>query len=149
GMLQNTGGVVQRAITSQRASSGKAIELSFRPLIPLILAGSALMYNQGQEMQKPGGGERNAWLTLLAESSLGTFILEKTSGVYPLLGIGLGAYRAGQQPNALTQIQAVVKTAIHLAMGYVGVNVFKGMSEMERQMDDLSLYRVLRDQDGV
>jgi hypothetical protein len=144
--IQNAGGILQRAIATQATNSGKAVALSIRPLIPMIVAGSALLYHQGTEANKPGGGERNAWWNILLESSLAYLVLRHTSGVYPLFGIGLAAYRAGQQPNALEQVKAVVNTALTMFLGYVGVQFMGGMSKMADQMDDQAIYRALRDQ---
>jgi hypothetical protein len=141
------GGMAQRFITAESSNTNKIVALSFKPLIPMIIAGSALIYNQGHESTKPGGGEPNAWMRILAESGLAYAVLENTSGIYPLFGIGLAAYRAGKESNALDQVKAVINTAITLFMGSVGVTFFKGMSRMAEHMDDQSIFRMLHDQD--
>lgn len=144
------GGMVQRAkLMGTTPSSNKALALDFRPLLPMIIAGSALLYNQGQEANKPGGGEGNAWLRLLTESGLAYLLLENTTGVYPLLGVGLAAYRAGQQTTALDQIKAVINTAATMFLGSLGVTFFKGMSNTASQMDDEAILRRLHDRTAL
>lgn len=126
------------------AASNKAVELSFRPLLPLILAGSGLLYNQGRENTSKHGGDSNAWLKMLMESGLAYAVLTTTRGVYPLFGLALAAYRSGQKPNALEQIKATVNTAVTLFMGYLGVNFFKGISEADTRFDNEMIYKTLK-----
>jgi hypothetical protein len=141
--IQNAGGMLQRAMATQVNSGSKAVTLSIRPLIPMIIAGSALLYHQGNEVNKPGGGERAAWWKILLESALAYTVLANTSGVYPLFGIGLAAYRAGQKPNALEQVKAVVNTAITMLLGYIGVQFMGGMNKMAVEMEDRAIYSVV------
>jgi hypothetical protein len=147
--VSRLGGMAQQFITAESANTNKIVALSLKPLIPMIIAGSALVYNQGHESTKPGGGEPGAWMRILAESGLAYAVLENTSGIYPLFGIGLAAYRAGKQSNAMDQVKAVINTAMTLFMGSVGVTFFKGMSNMAAQMDDHRIFRLLHDQNAA
>jgi hypothetical protein len=135
---------LQRIIRGQVApASTKAIEISFRPLLPLILVGSGLLYNQGRETLKGPGSENSAWLRVMGESSLAYLVLANTTGLYPLFGIALAAYRAGKEQSALGQVKALVNTAVTLSMGYAGVKLFKLMSDVDSQIDNEILLKAL------
>ncbi|WP_373533578.1 hypothetical protein [Vampirovibrio sp.] len=139
---------IQRIIRGQPTpATAKAIELSFRPLLPLILAGSGLLYNQGREKMKGPGEENNAWLRVLGESSVAYLVLANTSGLYPLFGIALAAYRAGKEQNGLGQVKALVNTAVTLSMGYAGVNLFKMMAKVDGRIDDEMLLKAMSAKD--
>lgn len=139
---------LQRIIRGQPTpASAKAIELSFRPLLPLILAGSGLLYNQGRETLKGPQSENNAWLRVLGESSLAYLVLANTTGLYPLFGIALAAYRAGKEQSGLGQVKALVNTAVTLSMGYAGVNLFKLMSKVDGRIDDEMLLKAMSAKD--
>lgn len=151
GALHRAGGMFQRAITTTGygSTSAKAIEINFRPLLPLIATTSALIYHQGQQTAQPDGGEKNAWARILAEGGLGCLVLNHTAGIYPLFGICLAAYRAGYQTNAMDKIKVTVSTAVNLLMGYVGVNIFRGMSQMDQELDDQIIQRIINDHDAL
>ncbi len=142
-MITSVANGLQRVVRGQpKVATAKAIELNFRPLIPLILAGSGLIYNQGRENNKKDG-DPTTWLKVLAESGAAYTVLANTSGVYPLAGIALAAYRAGKEPNALEQVKACVNTVVTMSMGYLGVKVFKTMSNADVALDNEMLLKAL------
>lgn len=143
-VVQGLASGLQRIIRGQPSpATSKAIEISFRPLMPLIVAGSGLLYNQGRESLKGSGQESNAWLRVLGESSLAYLVLANTTGLYPLLGIALAAYRAGKEETGLGQIKALVNTATTLTLGYAGVKLFKLMAKVDGRIDNEILYKSL------
>jgi hypothetical protein len=151
-VADNLASGLQRIIRGQPTpASAKAIELSFRPLLPLILVGSGLLYNQGRETLKGPQSENSAWLRVLGESSLAYLVLANTTGLYPLFGIALAAYRAGKEQSGLGQVKALVNTAVTLSMGYAGVNLFKLMSKVDSEIDNEMLFKALgtRDQSST
>lgn len=149
GVAKNLASGMQRVLRGQPApATTKAIEISFRPLLPLILAGAGLLYNQGRETAKGREGEHQAWLRILAESTLAYAVLANTSGLYPLAGIALACYRAGQQNNRLDAIKAYVNTAITMTMGYAGVKLFKLMANADAGIDNEMILNALKPQDG-
>ncbi|WP_303672942.1 hypothetical protein [Vampirovibrio chlorellavorus] len=143
-VVQGLASGLQRIIRGQPGpATSKAIEISFRPLMPLIVAGSGLLYNQGRESLKGSGQESNAWLRILGESTLAYGVLANTTGLYPLLGIALAAYRAGKEETGLGQVKALVNTATTLTMGYAGVKLFKLMAKVDGRIDNEILYKSL------
>lgn len=144
-VTKNVASGFQRILRGQPTpATSKAVELSFRPLLPLILAGAGLLYNQGRETAKGQGGENHAWLRVMAESSLAYAVLANTSGIYPLFGIALAAYRAGQERTGLDQVKALVNTAVTLSLGYAGVRVFKLMSNVDAELDNEMILKSLK-----
>jgi hypothetical protein len=143
-MAQGLASGLQRIIRGQPGpATSKAIEISFRPLMPLIVAGSGLLYNQGRESLKGRDQESNAWLRVLGESTLAYGVLANTTGLYPLLGIALAAYRAGKEETGLGQVKALINTATTLTMGYAGVKLFKLMAKVDGRIDNEILYKSL------
>lgn len=123
-------------LNAGQLNSRSAVAVPLTPLLPLIVAGGALLYHQGNEASKPHGGDKNAWLNILTESALGYFVLKYTTGIYPLFGLGLAAYRSGQKHTAQEKVQAMVDTAVCLLMGWVGVHLFESFAEAGRANDD-------------
>ncbi len=119
----------------------KAIELKALPLLPLILATSVILYHKGMQAQKakPGGSRR-----MLLESGLSYAVVEGTRGVYPLWGLGLAAYRAGRKKTALEALQVGVNTAVTLVMGYLGLLMFKGMTNASLEFENNLFSRHLK-----
>ena len=103
----------------------KFVRVSLKPLVPLILASSALVYHEGQQAklaQQSNQPYRNSWQSIVAESALGCMLLKYTSGIYPLMGLGVAIYRASKQDNALDQLKAAINTGVTMGMGFLGAN---------------------------
>lgn len=112
--------------TVPTAAHEKMVQVRLQPLLPLILAISALTYHEGQQKKIAEDGNREAtssWQGVVAESTLGYLLLKYTSGVYPLLGLGLAICRASKENNALDQLKAVITTAVTMGMGFIGANL--------------------------
>lgn len=144
-VAKNLASGMQRVLRGQpTAATAKALEISFRPLLPLIVAGAGLLYNQGRETAKGREGEHHAWLRVLTESTLAYALLANTSGLYPLAGIALACYRAGQQNNRLDAIKAYVNTAMTMTLGYAGVKLFTLMAKADAAMDNEMIFNALK-----
>jgi hypothetical protein len=104
----------------------KFVRIRFRPLIPIILAASALLYNQGQQNKLSSNGRPvrgNNWLEIITESTVGYLMLKLSSGLYPLTALVLSIYRASQENNALDKTKAIISTLVPLGMGFIGANL--------------------------
>ncbi len=141
--IQDTGSSVFRGLLrpSGYISPQKMLEVKPGQIFLALLAGSALLYHQGQEHHKPNG-DRSAWFKRLVESAASYAVIDNTRGIYPLAGIGLAAYRAGQHPDLLTKIQEGIKTALVLGSGYLGVH-FLGAG-LSKAMDESAEYKIRR-----
>lgn len=118
------------------AANDKFVQVSLKPLVPLILATSALVYHEGQQKKiaEEGNTEaKSSWQGVVTESTLGYLLLKYTSGVYPLLGFGLAVARASKEDNALDQFKAVINTVMTMGMGFLGANIMDPdlMAQME------------------
>jgi hypothetical protein len=136
--IRGGAGVIYKSLVSRsasRAGAEKALELRLLPLLPFIITASALLYHKGAESVR-GTPSQHSIGRMMLESGLGYWVVENTKGVYPLWGAALSAYRAGQKPNALEKLKAVVSTATTLGMGYLGVHLFAGLSEGALQIED-------------
>jgi hypothetical protein len=108
------------------AANDKFVQVSLKPLIPVIMATCALVYHEGQQKrlaEEEGVEAKSSWQRIVAESTLGYLLLKYTSGVYPLLGLGLAIGRASHENNALDQLKAAISTAVTLTMGFLGANI--------------------------
>jgi|GEM_PF-2995469 len=151
GLSQNM--LTDRIATVGRAAYGRlnprelsaraAVSVPMTPLLPLIIAGSAMLYHQGNEATKPNGGDKNAWWHMVVEAGLSSWILKYTTGIYPLFGLGLAAYRSGQKHTAHEKIQAMVNTGVGMLMGWAGVHLFESFAEAGRANDDHIIHNAL------
>ena len=121
----------------------KAVQIQLGQLFLPLIAGCALLYTQGREAVKAKGGDPKHWLKILTEGTLGYLLIDHTKGLFPLYGLSLGAYRAGKQPDKLSQAQELVKTAIVTAMGYAGVQIGTAWSEAADKIDENELRKLL------
>lgn len=145
GAIRNSGRVFYKNALGRRLSQAgaeKAIELRIGPLVPMIATAAALLYHQGMQETSPHG-DPGSWKRMLAESALGTLVIENTKGIYPIWGGLLSAYRAGQKQKALDKIHAVVNTVTTLITGFMGVHLFAGFSEMANEIEDKDIHRYL------
>ncbi len=129
------------------AANDKFVQVSLKPLMPVILATSILGYNEGRSKslaEAQNTEAHSSWQSIVAESTLGYLILKHTSGIYPLLGLGLSVGRASRQDNALDQLKAVISTVIPMGMGFVGANLMD--PDVLDKMDNLKLKALLTGQ---
>jgi hypothetical protein len=128
---------VAAAIASHRAEVAQsAVAINLWPMLPLLLAGGAMIYNQGHQSKDFRGGDANAWKRVSTEAVIGHWLVENTIGVYPLMGIALSAFRAGKAPTLPEKLHAISSTAITLGMGWLGVQTFSNFSKSAREIDD-------------
>jgi len=126
------------------ASHDKLVQVSLKPLLPLILAASALTYHEGQQkrLSEEGNGKASSsWPAIIAESTLGCLLLKHTAGVYPLLGLAIAIGRASKENNALDQLKAVISTAVTMGMGFLGANLLD--SELMEKLDNKKIKNLL------
>lgn len=120
----------------QLALSQKALNIKILPLVPLILTGGALIYNQGLVQRTGKANNQTNWKWILGEGLIGQTLAQYTTGIYPLLGVVLTTYRAGKESNAFNKIQAALQTSITLGMGWLGVHLFGAGTDALREYDD-------------
>jgi hypothetical protein len=144
-VLHHVGGSFYREMVLGPRSSArsiKAFEVPLVPLLPLALAVSALVYQQGVEAVKPAGDPR-AWQKLLMQTGIGSLLLEHTKNVFPLWGLGVSAYHAGRAPSILEKLHSVVTTAVTLLFGYAGYHLTKGFSLGAQQGENREILAIL------
>jgi len=132
------------SLNARQLNARAAVSVPLVPMLPLIVAGGAMLYHQGNEATKPNGGDKNAWLNILLESAIGTWVLKNTTGLYPLFGLGLAAYRSGQKHTAQEKVQAMVNTGICMLLGWAGVHLFESFAEAGRANDDHIIKNALK-----
>jgi hypothetical protein len=104
--ITTTTQTVQNAVLShQRELTDTAVGIRMWPMIPLLLAGGAILYNQGGQSTPGRHGDPDAWKRILTEALLGHFLAQNTAGMYPLLGLVLAAYRGGTADTPLEKIK--------------------------------------------
>lgn len=114
--------------------------LKFSPLVPSIIVGSAFLHQKGMQAAQPNRNDTIPPRRLLVESFLGYFMAAFSPGIVPFLyGLGLTSYRAGKQDNALDKLHSVVNTATTLTLGYLGVLLFSGLSDAQRQAENKAI----------
>lgn len=140
------GGFTRAFLTGPRGSASmeRAIELRLTPLLPLALAISAILWQQGSELTK-GGGDRKAWQKLLLQSGLGALLLEHTRSVYPVWGMGVGAFQAGKAPNTLEKAHSLASTAFSILCGWAGFHLMKGFSMEGQQKENQQIRETLEE----
>ncbi|HEY9687095.1 MAG TPA: hypothetical protein V6C52_08990 [Coleofasciculaceae cyanobacterium] len=146
-VLHDVGGSLYRGIVLGPRSSArsiKAFEVPLVPLLPLALAISSLVYQQGVEAIKPGGDPK-AWQKLLLQTGIGSLLLEHTKNVFPLWGLGISAYHAGRAPNMMEKLHSLVTTVLTLGFGYSGYHLTKGFSLEAQQGENREILELLGD----
>jgi hypothetical protein len=149
-ILHRIGGGFQRAFIAGPYGSArmeKAIEVRLTPLLPLALAISAILWQQGAELVKPGG-DRKAWQKLLLQSGVGALLLEHTRSIYPVWGMGVGAFEAGKAPNTLEKAHSLATTAFSVLFGWGGYHrggyhLMKGFSMEAQQQENQDIRKSL------
>jgi hypothetical protein len=138
--------VAQPLVTARLSQTPlKPLRFPVSPLIPSILIGSVFLYQKGMQKAQPNRTDQLPVQRMLVESGLGYLMATLSNGVIPVLyGIGLSAYRAGQQNNTLDKIHAVVNTAVTLSLGYLGVFLFSGLSEAQHRAENQAISTSLR-----
>ncbi len=115
----------------------ESVHIPMAPMIPAILAGGAILYNQGVQNNHPGqGGDTNAWKRIMLEAAAGHWLAQSTSGAYPLLGVALAAYRGGTAPTKPEAVHEIVNTLTTLGLGWMGVLGFSFLGEARHTLDE-------------
>lgn len=125
-----------------KVGADKAIELRLGPLLPLLLTASALLYHQGEISKKPDPHPLKPGRMLL-ESGIGAWVIENTRGIYPVWGMAMAAWRAGEQKNVLDKLKTLTTTATSMALGFVGVHLFSGLSEASLEIEERDIAKRL------
>jgi hypothetical protein len=144
-VLHDVGGSLYRGLVVGPRSSArsiKAFEVPLVPLLPLALAISSLVYQQGVEAIKPGGDPK-AWQKLLLQTGIGSLLLEHTKNVFPLWGLGITAYHAGRAPTMMEKLHSLVTTVLTLGFGYSGYHLTKGFSLEAQQGENREILELL------
>lgn len=102
-------------------NSQKVLEIKMFPLLLPLLVGALFVYARGEDKRDKDANSDRRWFTWLAEAVAGTFLINNTSGVYPLVTGGKALYEAGQEKTALGKIKALVSNAIMFSLGYIAV----------------------------
>ena len=146
GVIRQSGRSLYKGLLGRSFSNvgaEKVIELKLGPIALAIAAATALIYKQGSESNKPGGGDKGFWKRVLAESGLGYFIVDNTKGIFPLWGLGISAFRAGQKNNLLEKAQAMVETATVMTLGYLGIHLGASFSEAANELEEREMFKNL------
>jgi hypothetical protein len=144
-VLHDVGGSLYRGLVVGPRSSArsiKAFEVPLVPLLPLALAISSLVYQQGVEAIKPEGDPK-AWQKLLLQTGIGSLLLEHTKNVFPLWGLGITAYHAGRAPTMMEKLHSLVTTVLTLGFGYSGYHLTKGFSLEAQQGENREILEFL------
>jgi hypothetical protein len=144
-LVQGTGRALARGIRQQIAFQPES-RVPMAAMIPLVLTGAVLLYNQGIQksaVEHGRGGDPKVWKRVLLEAGLGDWLAGTVGGAYTLLGITLGAFRAGQEDTLPGKLHAIVNTGTTLFLGWLGVNLFSGMAMAAQELDDHNILKSL------
>lgn len=144
-LLRRSGREVYRGLFSQpfsHLSSEKIVSIKYPPIILALMAGMGLIYSHGSEMAKPDG-DRQGWLKSLIEAAASYGLVDNFGGVYPLWGMGVSAYRAGQKSTTLEKIQEGVKSAVVMSLGYLGIHLGASFSDAATEIEERKMHELL------
>lgn len=145
GLVQEAGQALARGIR-QRVAFQPESKVSMVAMAPLVLTSAVILYNQGVQKsaaEHGRGGDPKVWKRVLLEAGLGGWLADTISGAYTLLGVTLGAFRAGQEDTLPGKIRAIVNTGSTLFLGWLGVNLFSGISMAAQEFDDQHILKGL------
>lgn len=126
GMAYTVRKTANKVFTLFNAPSGvvntqKLINLRTFPLMLPLMAMGLIVHSKAQENAENKYGPKREWLKIIAESTLATFLINATTGVYPLLCFGKGVYEAGESKDVLGKLQAIAKNMVIFLAGFIGV----------------------------
>jgi hypothetical protein len=132
------------SIAGLGANATRMLELSFRQSALPLLGVTALAYEHGYQQASGDDASMGRIAKLGVEAAASTFLMQHTTGVYPLWMALYGTFRAGQKDNLLSQIQTLVRTTVPMAMGgYVGNHIGRWFTEWQMHADNVYLKKHL------
>lgn len=142
---------VSRNILGRSVSAAKrdrAFSIELKPLVFLILAAGALLYQHAEERSKGPVGDPKRSIRDVAEGFATYALVNLSKGVYPLYGMLRTLFAAGERPSALEKIQASIQMASMLMLGYAGVWLGNVFNEGARQVEEAGVLDCLN-KEGV
>jgi hypothetical protein len=107
-------------------NSEKVLEVKMFPLLLPMLVGALFIYARGEDKRDKDVNSDKRWLTWGLEALAATFLINNTTGLYPMVTGGKALYEAGQEKTALGKIKALVSNAIMFSLGFLAVPIGTG-----------------------